>query len=141
LKDGELVELEGGFLEFFVLEELVDEFPAGVNFVLGGVGIDGGLTAWEQHAALNFHQCGCHHEKLTGDVEVELAQGMEDVDVLAGDGDYRNIVDIDLVFLDEEKKEIEGSLKDRELDAIIGVWNHSREMLGGGGRAAMKNLG
>src|SRR5690606_4130970 len=85
LEAGEFVELGGGLLELLVLEELVDEFPAGVEGVVVAAFGDGGLAAGEEHAAFDLHEGGGHDEELAGDVEVELLERVEHVDVLAGD--------------------------------------------------------
>src|SRR5690606_42157640 len=121
------------------LEELVDEFPAGVEGVVVAAFGDGGLAAGEEHAAFDLHEGGGHDEELAGDVEVELLERVEHVDVLAGDRFDGDVVDIQLVLFDEKEEEVEQALKDRQLDAIIGVGNHGREMDGGARGRAMPN--
>jgi hypothetical protein len=127
-------ELGGGLLEFFVLEELMDEFPARIDFVVRvGVGIDGVEALGEEHAALNFHQRGGHDEELAGDVEVERLHRAESFEVLFRDGLDRNIVDIDLVFPDEKKEKIKRAFEDLQLDAIIRIGNYGSGDLRGHG--------
>ena len=134
LEGDELVELVGGFLEFFVLEELVDEFPPRIHgvVVIGAV-IHGGVAAGKEETALNLHQGSGHDEELAGDLEVELLQGAQDIEVLFGDRLDGDVIDIDLVFPDEEKEEVERAFKDRQFDAIIGVGKH------GSGKRKMTN--
>ena len=134
--DGEIVELGGGFLEFFVLEELVDQFPAWIHFIFDKIGVDGVLALGQEQTALNFHQRRCHDKKLTGDIEVELLHALERVDVLAGDGLDGDVVDIQLVLPDEKKQQIEWAFEDLKFDAIVGVGNHGRAMVAPSGGAA-----
>jgi len=46
------------------------------------------------------------------------------VDVLAGDRLDGDVVDIELVFPNEEEEQVERAFKDGELDAVVGVGNH-----------------
>src|SRR6185295_11355928 len=81
------------------------------------------LGAWQQHLRLDVNQRRRHQQEVARDVEVELLHQVDGGKVLRGDQRDRNVVDVQLVFPDEVKQEIERPLEDRELD---------RKRVGGG---------
>ena len=112
----------GGVLELLVLDELVDQFPARVDLLLVAAGrIDGLLVLGQQHPAFDLHERGGHDEELAGQLELEVAHGVERVEVLLGDLHDRDVVDIQFVLADQEQQQVQRSFEDLELDAIIGV--------------------
>jgi len=125
-----------------VLEELVDELPAGIDLVVGvGVGVDGVEALGEEHAALDLHEGGGHDENVAGDIEVERLHRAESLEVLFRHRLDRNVVDIDFVFPDEEKQKIKRAFEDLQLDAIVGIGNHGVGDLGGHGERQIKSRG
>ncbi len=112
----------GGVLELLVLDELVDELPARIELlVLDCVGVDGLLVLGQEHPAFDLHERGGHDEELAGQLELELAHGVEGVEVLRGDLLDGDVVDIELVLADEEQQQVERAFEDLQLDAIIGI--------------------
>ena len=67
-------------------------------------------------------------ETTTLPLQVEILHGVEGVDILAGDRLDRDVVDIELVLPDQEKEEVKGPLKDRKLDAVVGVGKSGRHV-------------
>src|SRR5690606_23216312 len=59
-----------------------------------------------------------HHDKLGGDVDVKLFERIEVGEVLLGHPGDGDIPDVDLLFLHQLVKELEGSFVHFELDAV-----------------------
>jgi len=85
------------------------------------------LPFGEEQAAFDLHERGCHDEEVARDFEVELLHGVQRGDVLAGDRLDGDVVNIELVFSNEKKEQVERAFKDRQLDAIIGFRNHGAD--------------
>ena len=119
------IEFLRGLLEFLVLEQLVNQFPAWIDAVLfAALEVDRRFAPGEQHAAFDLHQGGSHDKKFSRHIEIEFPHIVEDLDVLFGDRFDRDIVDIELVFSDEEKQEVERALKNGQFNTKIGVGYH-----------------
>ncbi len=107
----------GGVLEFFVFDELSDEFPAWV--VLFGVFFGWLVDAGEECAAFEVHQVCGHDDELGGEVDVEEFEGVDVVEVLAGDSLDGDGMDVELIFFDEVEEEVEGAFEDFEADFVV----------------------
>ena len=69
------------------------------------------LRARQQHFRLDVDKgCG-HHQKLAGEIEIQLLHQLDRFEVLCGDERDGDIVDVQLVFLDEVKQQIERTLE------------------------------
>ena len=107
----------GGVLEFLVFDELADEFPA--RIVLLGVFFRRLVDAREQGPAFQIHQVGGHHDELGGEVDVEELEGVDVVEILAGDALDGDGMDVHLVLLDEVEQEVERAFEDFEADFVV----------------------
>ena len=119
LKRLAFLEARGDVLEFLVLDEAADEFPArvlNVVFFLGGIDleIDG-----EEFAALDVHERRGHHEELAGNVEVELAHQLDVPDELGRDLGDVDVVNVHLLLFHKVEEQIERSFEDLELDFVF----------------------
>ena len=140
LVGGEFIELAGGLLEFFVLQQLVHEFPPWIHgIIVVALGRHRGLPPRQQHAAFDFHERGGHDEKLPGHLQVQLLHRAQDGQVLFGDCFQGYIVDVDLVLANQEEQQVERPLENGQFDTVIGVGNHAG-MLGPDRAAAMANF-
>lgn len=108
----ELAEREeaGGVFEFFVFDELTDEFPAWIIFF--NVLFRGLLGAWQQGSGFKIHQIGCHDDELGGEIDVQELERVDVIEVLFGDFLDRNRLDIQLVLFDKVEQEIQRTFKD-----------------------------
>ena len=94
----------GGILEFFVFNELADQFPTRVVLVR--------LVPWrllplgEKGPAFNIHQVGRHRDEFRGQIDVEKFEGLEVIEILGCDPFQGYIVNVHLVFPDEVKKQV-----------------------------------
>ena len=115
----ELAEAEetGGVLEFFILDELADELPARIVFL--GVLLRRLVHAWQERPAFQIHQVGGHHDELGSEVDVEQLEGVDVVEILAGDALDGNGMDVHLVLFDEVEEEIERAFEDFEADFVV----------------------
>jgi hypothetical protein len=104
---------ERHLLELTVLEQAPDQLGARVTLLVFLLERARG----EQEAGLDPHQGGRHHQELAGHIEVEKAHRLDGLQVLAGDMRDRDVVDINLIALDEMKKQIERTLEGLELEA------------------------
>src|SRR6185369_12053459 len=100
----------GGVLEFFVFDELADEFPTRI-FALVFALDDDLLVYGQQFAALDIHERRGHHEKLAGDLQVELAHEVNVRDELRGELGEVDLVNVHLLLLDEIEQQVERALK------------------------------
>ena len=83
------------------------------------------LALGQEHPALDLHErCG-HDEELAGYFQVELLHRPQRRHILLGHRLDRDIVDVYLVLADQEKQQVERSLKNLQLDAVIGVRKHA----------------
>jgi hypothetical protein len=86
----------------------------------------------QEQAALDLHQRRRHDEKLAGHIEIELLHRVQHLDILLHHRLDRNVVDIELILSDQEKKQIERALENGQFDAGIGIENHGVTSLGSG---------
>lgn len=107
----------GGVFEFFVFDELADEFPAGIVFV--GVFFGRLFGAGEEGSGFEVHEVRGHDDKFGGEVDVEEFKGVDVVEVLLGDALDGDGVDIEFVLFDEVEEEVEGAFEDFEADFVI----------------------
>src|SRR6266513_4635397 len=114
-----VVQLRGGFLEFFVFDQLADQVPA--RIVLLRVFLRRLLIEGKQAAALEINQIGRHHDELAGNIDLQFLESLEVFEVLPRDPFDRNIGNIDLVSLDQVKQEIERPFKNFELNLVVGL--------------------
>ena len=106
-------------MNFFVFDELADEFPARVFALV--LALHGHLLIHgQQLAALDVHERRGHDEKLAGEVEVEHPHDLDVFDELRGELREVDLVDVHLLLLDEVEEEVERAFKDLELDFVIG---------------------
>ena len=107
---------DGEFLgEIFVqliFQKAPHQLLAGISLLLAGLLV---LFAGQEHAALDVQE-GCRHdEKFAGDVHVLVVHLVDIFEVLVGDLDDRNIVDVDLVFFDQVHEEVQRAFEHRKL--------------------------
>jgi hypothetical protein len=50
----------------------------------------------------------CHDKKLTGNIKVEFSHDIKIIEVLTGNFGNGNVVDIQLIFFNEMKKQVKG---------------------------------
>lgn len=108
----------GGVFEFFVFDELADQFPTRIiilDIVFGRLFAPG-----QEGSGFQIHQIGCHDDELGGEVDVQKLEGIDVIEVLLGDFLDRDRMDIQLVFFDQIEQEIQGALENFELDFVIG---------------------
>ena len=72
LLDFELLQLRGGIFEFFVFDELTDQFPTRILPFLFALDLHL-LLHGQQFAALDIHQRRGHDEEFAGDLQVQQA--------------------------------------------------------------------
>ena len=102
------------FREIFVhlvFHQAAHEFLAGVALFLAGLLI---LLAGEEHAALDVQEGRRHDQKFAGHIQVLAVHLVDVFQVLVGDLDDGDIVDVDLVFFDQVHEQVQGALKHRE---------------------------
>lgn len=120
-------EESGGVLEFFVFDELADEFPA--RIIVLDVFFRRLLGARQEGSGFQIHQIGRHDDELGSEVDVQELEGIDVIEVLLGDFLNGNRLDIQFVLFDKVEQEIERTLEDFELDFVIGVFQGVREWL------------
>src|SRR6185437_13002798 len=92
-----------GILEFFVLEEAMNEFIARVfGFARGGERIGG-----QQHLRLDVDERGRDIDEIRGDVYIERFELVEIIEILLGDFGDGNIVDVHLLLANQIEQKIE----------------------------------
>ena len=110
-------EKTGGILEFFILDELADQLPAGI--VLFHIFFRWLVHTWQECAAFEIHQIGRHHNELGCQINIEELKGIDVIEVLARDALNRDGVDVQLVLFDQVKEKIEGTFKDLQPHFVI----------------------
>jgi len=115
---GPIVEFAGEVLEFFVFEELADQFEARVAEVVLFLARFG-LAAGQEHGGLDFHEGGGHDEEFAGEVDVELLEHIDILEVLVGDGGDGDVLDVHLGAADEVEEQVEGAVVDVDANAIV----------------------
>ena len=110
-----LVKKLRGVLEFFVLQEALDQFFARISGLLfrSGQGI-----GREQHFGFDVNQRGGHVDEFGGDVDVLHFELVQVVEILRSDFRDLNIVDIHFLLLDEVKQEVKRTFVERDVDAV-----------------------
>ena len=68
----------------------------------------------KEHPALDIEQCRRHHEKLAHDIHILCLHVFDIVKILFCYHHDRYVIDIDLVFFDQIKKQIQRSLEHRK---------------------------
>ena len=111
------VQLRRRFLEFLVFDQLPNQVPA--RIVLRRIFVRRLLIDRQEAAALQVNQIRRHDDELARDVDVQLLEGLEIFEVLAGDPFERDFVNVDLVLLDQVKQQIERTFENLELDLVI----------------------
>ena len=109
LFDGTQAQKSRRILEFLVLDQLPDQVPSRVVFL--GVGFRGLLGARQQCAAFQVHEIGRHDDKLGGQVDVEQFEGVDVIEILAGNALNGNGLDVHLILFDQVKKQIQRTFK------------------------------
>ena len=79
----------------------------------------GPLLRRQEHAAFDHHERGGHHEKLAGDLKVELAHQVNVGDELRGEFGEVDLVNVHLLLFDEIKEQVERAFKDLELNFVF----------------------
>jgi len=111
----------GGLLDALILDELLDERPAGVMpFVCGGDFLFRAAFDREEHAALDVHERRGHDEEVTRELEIILLLCAQDLEVLLRDLLNRDVVDIDLVLADQEQEQVQRAFEDIEANRQVG---------------------
>src|SRR5262249_46656514 len=94
-----------------VFEELLDELVPRILFDLVVVAGD----AREQHAALDERERRRHDQVLAGVVEIELADALDQREILIRNRGDRDVGDLDLVLLDQVQEQVERAFEEVEL--------------------------
>ena len=129
-----VAQIARGFLEFFVFDELADQFPA--RIFLFALVFDRSLQVdRQQSAAFDVEKVRGHDDELAADLDVDGLHRLEIFEVLPGDPLDRNVINIHLVLAHEVEQEIERSLEDVEFDLV------SRVGHGPGSKTALTALG
>ena len=103
--------------ELLVFEQPFDQLRARVFVqVFLAIGIRIGR---EQHLRFDVNQRRGHHQKIARDGDVQLLHQLEIGQVLFGDARDRDVVDVDLVFLDQVEQQIKRPLEDLEFDTVF----------------------
>lgn len=100
-------ELPGRHLINSVLDETPDQFIARI-FLLPLFFI---LFMREQHPALYIQKRRRHDQKLTGHIHVLLSHPVNVGKILVSDVGDGDVIDVDLIYLDEMQKKIQGAVK------------------------------
>ena len=108
----------GGVLEFFVFDELADEFPARVFAFLLAFHRHL-LVHGQQFAALDIHERRGHDKEFAGDLQIELAHEVNVFDELRGEPREVDLINVHLLLFDEVKEQIERAFEDLELDFVF----------------------
>ena len=84
---------------------------------LAGLEVEQLLVLARQHQArLQLEQRGDQDEELGGDLEVELAAGLEVVEVAEHDVGQLDLEQVDLLAQDEGQQQVEGPAEDLEVE-------------------------
>src|SRR5665213_2236102 len=103
----------GRLFKLLVLKQAGGQFAAGV---LSFTFFSGELLHRKKHPALDDHKLSGHDQKVPGDVKIQPLHLVERGHIIPrqiGDG---NIVNIDLTFPDQEKKQVQRAFKDFQID-------------------------
>lgn len=95
--ENESFNFSGGLFEFFVLEELLNQFPARINRLILYIFIGALIFFGQEEPTLDIHEGRRHDKEFAGDFEVEFLHRPEDFNILPGDGLNRDVVDVDLI--------------------------------------------
>src|SRR5581483_4060346 len=110
-------------LEFLILEQLPDQFRARVfGQILFAFALRLGR---QQHLRLDVDQRRGEDEEIPGHGDVEFLHQLEVFQILLrdlGDGD---VVDVNFVFPDQVKQQVERPLKRLQLHAVVVAWRFS----------------
>ena len=129
-----VAQIARGFFEFFVFDELADQFPA--RIFLFALVFDRSLQIdRQQGAAFDVEKIRGHDDELAADLDVDGLHRLEIFEVLPGDPLDRNVINIHLVLAHEVEQEVERSLEDVEFDLV------SRVGHGPGSKTALTALG
>ena len=90
----------GGVLEFFVFDELTDQFPARVFAFLLAFHLHL-LVHGQQFAALDIHERRGHDEEFAGDLQIELAHEVDVFDELRGEPREVDLINVHLIKKEE----------------------------------------
>ena len=74
---------------------------------------------WQHHAGLDLKECRRHDQKLAGNLDIEFLRLVQIRHILLCQTGDRDIIDIDLVFINEMHKEIHRPLKGIQFDFIF----------------------
>jgi hypothetical protein len=110
-----LVKELGGVFEFFVLEETLDQFFAGIGGLLFGRAERVGR---EKHFGFDIDERGSHVDEFGGDVYVLNFELVKVVEILGGDFGDLNVVDRHFLLFDEVEQEVERTFVEGNVDAI-----------------------
>ena len=105
--------------------------------LLGGLaGLEIGqrvVLARQHEPRLQLEQRGDQDEELGGDVEVELAAGLEEVEIADDDVGQLDLEQVDLLAEDEREQQVERAAEDLEVQLELGD-DHARHRNGRPGR-------
>jgi len=127
-------EESGGVFEFFVFDELTDEFPAWI--VILGIFFGWLIDAREEGPAFQIHQVCRHDDELGSEVDVEQFEGVDVIEILPRDALDGNSMNVHLILFDEVEQEIEGALEDFEAHFVVVGFHRA----GGRGLAASERV-
>ena len=105
-------ELFGHIFIHLVFQKAPDQLFAGIAFLFTGLFV---FFPGKEHAALDIQKGRRHDEKFTCDVHVLVIHLMDIFEVLVGDLDDRNIVDVYFVFLNQVHEQVQRTFEHRKL--------------------------
>ncbi len=109
-----LVEELRGALEFFVLDQAVDQIGARVFLFFG----PGERIGRQQHFRFDVDERRGHVDEIGRDVHVQLLELVEIFEILARDLGDRDVVDVDFLLLDQIEQEVERAVVRVEMNFV-----------------------
>ena len=105
-------ELFGHIFIHLVFQKAPDQLFAGIAFLFTGLFV---FFPGKEHAALDIQKGRRHDEKFTCDVHVLVIHLMDIFEVLVGDLNDRNIVDVYFVFFNQVPEQVQRAFEHRKL--------------------------
>ena len=109
-----------GLLELLVLQQLERQFGGRIRTLFP---LDPRPHAGKERTGFDGHERGRHHQKLSGNLQVQLLHQVEGGEILFGDVRDRYMVNIEIVFLDQKKQEVQGPFEEIQ-GHLVGLLGH-----------------
>ncbi len=115
---GGFQQVAGGVLEGFVLQQLTHQVRSRVQAQFVVVAL-GSLLGGQEHAGFDLDQRRSHHEEFPREVRIERLEHVHVREVLLGNGDNGNVLDVHLVPTNQEQQQIQRPVVQIQIDAIL----------------------